>query len=114
MCDYLVDDAPQAYKEVTRTARKEHRCEECGSTIVPGERYMYTSGVWDGSPGSHKTCSDCVRTLLAWEGASLQVCAEKPSYVFGDAGQGFAAFVEEHSAALGAIATRLQSRSPWL
>ena len=25
----------------------------------PGERYLYSFGVWDGYPSSHYTCSDC-------------------------------------------------------
>lgn len=52
-------DGPDAFKEVVRTARKEHQCSACDETIAPGHRYVAISGVWDGSPGSFKHCLRC-------------------------------------------------------
>lgn len=54
------DGGPEAFKKIVRTARKEHRCDECYRTIMPGEKYEYVSGIWDGRPESYKTCLDCV------------------------------------------------------
>lgn len=58
MC--VVDfDPPSAYREVHRTARKPHRCEDCRATIAPGDRYLYISGVWDGRGDSFRRCAEC-------------------------------------------------------
>lgn len=54
-------DWPSCYKEIIRTARKEHKCYECYRKILPGEQYEYVSGIWDGVPESYKTCIDCKR-----------------------------------------------------
>ncbi|HEX7767092.1 MAG TPA: hypothetical protein VF443_10285 [Nitrospira sp.] len=56
-CD---DDGPEAFCEVTRKARIEHRCCECRGVIAPGQTYEYASGIWDGDPRAFKTCSLCV------------------------------------------------------
>lgn len=56
-CDY---DAPEFYHKETPTAKKEHKCGECGSTIKVGERYERVYGKWDGDISTFKTCSDCV------------------------------------------------------
>lgn len=53
-------EGPSCYRSRVRTARKDHHCYECGADIKPGDRYEYVSGVWDGCPGSHKTCLSCV------------------------------------------------------
>ncbi len=55
MCDC---ETPKASMTITRRARVEHQCCECGDAIKPGESYEYTSGVWD-SPMSFKTCARC-------------------------------------------------------
>lgn len=43
-----------------RTARKDHRCDDCGRTIAKGERYTY--GVWlgEGDLCPVKACAHCV------------------------------------------------------
>lgn len=57
---------PSAFNETYRTARKEHRCCECRSTIRAGERYRYVSGVWDGQGCSFKQCGDCAELSVAF------------------------------------------------
>lgn len=52
-------DIPSCFQEITRKARKVHRCCECRGDILPGETYQYVSGIWDGEPYDFKTCSDC-------------------------------------------------------
>lgn len=54
MCDYA-----EVCNTVDRRARKRHTCRECGKKIDPGTIYKYTSGIFDGSPFSHKWCVDC-------------------------------------------------------
>lgn len=63
-CDY--DAAPEFYRVTEPTARKHHKCGECGRAIQAGEKYEYTSGKWDGDMCFHKTCSRCkaLRTHL--------------------------------------------------
>lgn len=60
MSDFYSCDMPRAYREITRKARKEHRCCECNLVIPAGDTYQYISGIWDGSPDSYKTCMNCV------------------------------------------------------
>lgn len=54
-----MSDYPQAYRELTRKARKQYKCFECYNAIQVGEKYQYVSGVWDGKPDSFKTCLSC-------------------------------------------------------
>jgi hypothetical protein len=63
-CSCTVDvdytgDGPVCHKTGIRTARKKHRCIECGKTIIPGEKYEHVWGVWDSEPSTYKTCLDC-------------------------------------------------------
>ena len=61
-CSVDVDCEGRAWCSVVkiRKSRKTHKCEECGDPIVPGQRYEYASGIWDGRPDSHRTCLTCV------------------------------------------------------
>lgn len=61
-CDH---EQPSAFWETKRKAKKRHKCSECRGWIEVGEVYTATRGVWDGSPSSYKTCSDCWE-LSAW------------------------------------------------
>lgn len=64
-CICLLDNYDGAQAEVCtetyRTARKEHRCCECGGTIQPGAVYEYVRGLWDGYWSTFKTCLPCAR-----------------------------------------------------
>ena len=51
-------DAPAFYNERYQTARKEHRCCECGGVIKPKERYQLITGKWDWIE-TYKTCEKC-------------------------------------------------------
>lgn len=59
------DGGPSVIQTVIRLARKEHRCCEGKHVISPGERYAYTSGVWDGRGDSFKQCMTCHRLFQA-------------------------------------------------
>ena len=61
-CDY---DPPSFYSQFLRTARKAHKCEECSGSILPGEKYEYVAGMWDGYFNDFKTCERCV-DLRTW------------------------------------------------
>jgi hypothetical protein len=62
VCDY---DAPQFYNVTIRTARKQHKCEECCGLILPGDKYEYVSGCWNGDVNTFKTCEHC-RDIRVW------------------------------------------------
>ena len=66
-CDY---DQPAFYSATVRTAKKQHKCCECGHTIEPGEKYENVAGKWDGRIGSYHTCEACadLRDSLADSG----------------------------------------------
>lgn len=55
------------WRQETRRARLVHRCDECGFPIMRGERYVCTSGKWDGEFEMYRAHELC--ELLA---ASLQ------------------------------------------
>lgn len=52
-------ESPSCYREIVRRARKPHTCGDCKGQILPGERYTYISGIWDGDPSSYHRCADC-------------------------------------------------------
>lgn len=65
-----------------RKARKEHRCQECGRTIEPGERYRYwchVGGEFSEGKQTDKMCAHCWGTIDL--GARLTGC---PRYWFWD------------------------------
>jgi hypothetical protein len=74
MCDCSDFSAPAVFKEVTRRARKRHRCGECKGLITPGCHYWESRGLWEDQWSTHKTCGSCyviAHTIL-------------PCYLFGD------------------------------
>lgn len=52
-------DKPVIFQQFLRTARKEHKCYECGSKINTGKQYLKTQGLWNGEWENFKTCMDC-------------------------------------------------------
>jgi len=53
-------DCPDFASEKMLTARKEHKCTECGRAILPGEKYEKLSGRWGYEFEVFKTCADCL------------------------------------------------------
>ena len=58
-------DQPAVYRPNIQRARKAHTCYECCGPIAPGDSHEYVFGVWDGEPGSFRTCRHCLE-LRAW------------------------------------------------
>ena len=59
-CVYVSTDCTcEFHSEKIQTARKQHKCRECGRTIDSGEKYEYVSGCWEGNFSVFKTCEDC-------------------------------------------------------
>lgn len=53
------DDYCQVWNWTARTARKTHRCDCCGGTIRPGERYSVLHSLYDGHWDTEKMCVPC-------------------------------------------------------
>lgn len=54
-----MSDAPSVFRQITRVARKQHSCCECRRPIQAGDKYTYSSGIWDGEPNDFKQCINC-------------------------------------------------------
>ncbi len=61
-CDY---EPCQIYNETRYTARKEHRCTECGGRIPKGESYVRIESLYDGRWSTDKHCGDCRVTICS-------------------------------------------------
>lgn len=59
-------DSATPYLEQWRTARKQNKCCECKRSILPGQRYQFVSGRWDGDWLSYRTCEDCYHIRMAF------------------------------------------------
>ena len=53
------DDGPEVFRQTEVTARKVHKCTECGKMIEPGETYTYTFYVFEGDPDQVHSCEKC-------------------------------------------------------
>lgn len=52
-------EGPTFHSVETRTAKKQHHCDECHRAISPGGKYERTFGVWDGRHDTYRTCAEC-------------------------------------------------------
>jgi len=52
------------YRNTTRTARKEHKCELCDGTILRGEKYHDKAGNQDGDLWTSKECEKCQPVIV--------------------------------------------------
>ena len=58
----------------TPKAKRVHKCTECDRDILPGERYQYYIGKFDGDFCTEKTCSQCAEIRAAFS------CEEWPMF----------------------------------
>lgn len=75
MCLYVDDFDTELIDSGQRKARKEHRCDECGRTIEPGETYRYWTTLFEGDISTDKMCAHCQGTLDL--GAALTGCPKR-------------------------------------
>ena len=73
-CYCGTDSDTTVYWAVRPTARKAHRCYECGRQIQPGERYERVRAVVDGEPGVYRTCVYCLGVRDSVEAAAQCFC----------------------------------------
>ena len=72
MCMYGGGDPPRAWSESYPIARKEHKCEECGRTILKGEPYFRYKGISaDGDCYGGSQCEHC-HVLACWLGQQCE------------------------------------------
>jgi hypothetical protein len=87
MCDLEVDGYGTELRDTQHTARKQHRCEECGRTIKPGDRYGTFTGLYEGDFFMVKHCLRCTKARHwlgkrghGWEGGQIlewvRICVE--------------------------------------
>ena len=81
-----MSEIPSAFKTETRRARKHHLCCECGTAIAVGDRYQYSSGIWDGEPSDYKQCLNCHEIM---EAAARSAEFEEELPCFGELGKWF-------------------------
>lgn len=82
MC--YVDDPAEVWNETERTARKSHRCCECGGHIPAGRRYLYFSGIHDGTPFSEHMHAECA---ALWRFVVKEVCGGEGGMMLGGLGE---------------------------
>ena len=83
MC--MDDDWDSKVLRVTRRrARKAHSCWECSRVIQPGEHYVETVTLTDGSVGSYYNCQKCDRIVTAHFAAERAMGHHSGSYVIGE------------------------------
>jgi hypothetical protein len=79
-CDVCIggncDDFPEVSDTKTKTARKPHKCCECGREISRGQRYEHCVMKYEGEWFSYKTCLLCVeiRTVFTCGKSFLFEC----------------------------------------
>ena len=56
-----VDDPVTLLSRKRKTARKTHKCGECGWDIKPGQEYEVDATVFEGNFEAHKICIPCLR-----------------------------------------------------
>lgn len=76
MCNIEDAEASTFHRQVTRIARKEHSCYECGRTIRLGESYSDEAAMWDFTVETMRICPQCV-AARGW------LSDECGGYVFG-------------------------------
>jgi len=57
--DADIDDFATVLKDLTPTAKKQHKCHECKRIIPVGEKYHKEITLYDKQFNVHKTCLDC-------------------------------------------------------
>ena len=56
-------ESVELYNEERRTAKKQHKCFECGGAILPGYKYKFVSYLYEGRFWMEKTCTDCLSAI---------------------------------------------------
>ncbi len=92
------DARAETLTETVHTARIRHVCSECRGWIEPGERYEKTWGIWDGDPGTFKTCPDCL-AIRDWTLAHIPCFCWTYTQMRGDAREAITAVLDDEPVA---------------
>jgi hypothetical protein len=57
-------EVPEFYVHKEATARKLHKCCECGTVIEKGEKYFWCVGKWDGHIETHRQHLVCMEACM--------------------------------------------------
>jgi hypothetical protein len=79
MC-FDASEAAEVWRETPRKARRWHRCDECGTRIPAGVRYVECSGIGDGTPFRLHVHAEC---LSLWERVRDALCGGKGAIMIG-------------------------------
>ena len=65
-CEYDGDAMPTLWTETNPTARKDHRCDDCGGIIPAGQKYKHIKFKWEGEFETSNVCLGCqdIRTVF--------------------------------------------------
>lgn len=77
-------DVYHPYVERHYTARKQHRCDDCGGIITKGEGYRLQGGRYDDKWEWYKQCADCTFIIAEVGRTLLQHCGGWTCVDFGD------------------------------
>jgi len=66
----VCDSYTYPYYERCHTARKQHKCYDCGRGIEPGQWYMAVGGMCEGEWWNGKICRRCW-SMLSWVKAHI-------------------------------------------
>ena len=93
----------QAQTDVKR-ARTTHTCDECRTTIQPGESYRRYFVVTDGSGDCYKACRFCADEAIPW------LCKECGGWVFTEVFRELVEHLHEGYYGAGRLAVRMRRR----
>lgn len=91
----------QVLRETRRRARKLHRCDECWKHILPGQHYIVTATLTDGSVSSYKNCLKCDRIVTAHFAAERALGHHDGTYEIGSLTAQVVECIQEEPAYLG-------------
>jgi len=89
MCS--TDYEAEVWVTTPRKARKSYRCEECGTRIPVGVKYVECSGIQDGSPFRLRVHAECLRL---WERVREKLCGGRGAIAIGGLHEELAGYYE--------------------
>ena len=77
-------DGAEVYRKTNPKAKKQHKCDECGHIIQPGEVYARTFTIYEGTPDTYIACERCDDLMEAF--SDVGFCLSYDGF-FGDYGE---------------------------
>lgn len=98
MCFNHDDGYVEMLAQKVKTARKPHRCSECGGAIEPGQRYRLTQYIFDDEFTIHHECRKC-----CWQRARIHAIETADGCIGSEIDPGYMGLAEavEHYEGIG-------------